>query len=204
MKLIEDVNNKERKHVLKNEYWAAQGVEVLRLPLPVGDYILVTDKVEDVLKRKAARGIEPHKMDFIGTCKVAVDTKMDMTEIEGNITGRAHERFRDECILAQNCGIKLYVLVETNEVKNLEGVAKWQNPRLRRWMRLHELHKQGKAMAYTIPSRPPVNGERLMKAMATMQEKYGVTFVFCTPLEAGQRVIDILTKGESQCLNMNN
>lgn len=195
MKLIEDVANKESKHILKNEYWAAHGVEVLRQPLPVGDYILVTDKVEDVLKRKAARGIEPHKMDFIGACKIAVDTKMDMTEIEGNIVGRAHERFRDECILAQNCGIKLYVLVETNEVKSLEDVAKWQNPRLRRWMRLNALHKQGKAMAYTIPSKPPVNGERLMKAMATMQEKYGVTFVFCPPVQAGQKVIDILEGG---------
>ena len=195
MKLIEDVANKESKHIIKNEYWAAQGVEVLRQPLPVGDYILVTDKVEDVLKRKAARGIEPHKMDFIGSCKVAVDTKMDMTEIEGNITGKAHERFRDECILAQNCGIKLYVLVETNEVKSLEDVAKWQNPRLRRWMRLNALHKQGKALSYTIPSKPPVNGERLMKAMVTMQEKYGVTFEFCTPIEAGAKVIELLTKG---------
>ena len=196
MKLIEDVANKEAKHILKNEYWTDHGVEVLRRPLPVGDYILVTDKVEDVLKRKAARGIEPHKMDFLGTCKVAVDTKMDMTEIEGNIVGKAHERFRDECILAQNCGIKLYVLVENNEgIRCLEDVAKWQNPRLRRWMRLNALHKQGKALSYTIPSKPPVNGERLMKAMATMQEKYGVTFAFCTPLEAGQKVIDILERG---------
>lgn len=197
MKLIEDVNNKESKHALKNEYWAAHGVEVLRLPLPVGDYILVTDKVEDVLKRKAARGIEPHKMDFLGACKVSIDTKMDMTEIEGNVCGKAHERFRDELILAQNCGIKLYVLVETNEVKSLEDVAKWQNPRLHRWMRLNALHKQGKMLSYTIPSRPPVNGERLMKAMITMQEKYGVTFVFCKPTEAGQRVIDILTGKEN-------
>ena len=40
MKLIEDVANKEAKHILKNEYWAGHGVEVLRRPLPVGDYIL--------------------------------------------------------------------------------------------------------------------------------------------------------------------
>ena len=46
MKLIEDVNNKERKHVLKNEYWESHGVEVLRYGLPVGDYILVTDSEE--------------------------------------------------------------------------------------------------------------------------------------------------------------
>ena len=196
MKLIEDVANKESKHIIKNEYWAAQGVEVLRQPLPVGDYILVTDKVEDVLKRKAARGIEPHKMDFIGACKVSVDTKMDMAEIEGNVCGKAHERFRDELILAQNCGIKLYVLVENNVgIRCLEDVAKWQNPRLRRWMRLNTLHKQGKALSYTIPSRPPVNGERLMKAMMTMQEKYGVTFEFCKPIDAGAKVIELLTKG---------
>ena len=198
MKLIEDMANKEGKHVFKNNWWKAHGVEVIRQPLPVGDYILVTDKVEDVLKRKAARGIEPHKMDFLGAVHVSVDTKQSMTEIEGNIVGAAHERFRDECILAQNCGIKLYVLVENEDgIKCLDDVAKWQNPRAKRWYRLKALHEQNKALKIPIPSRPPVNGERLMKAMKTMQEKYGVTFAFCAPHEAGQRVLDILTKGKN-------
>lgn len=197
MKLIEDIAQKQGKHDTKNEYWESHGVEVLRYGLPCGDYILVTDKIEDVLKRKAARGIEPHKMDFLGACKVSVDTKQNMTEIEGNIVGKAHERFRDECILAQNCGIKLYVLVEnTDGIKALDDVQKWQNPRFVKWCKFRQLHQMGKALSVKIPAKPPVTGPRLEKAMRTMQEKYGVTFDFCHPEEAGQRVIELLTKDE--------
>ena len=96
-----------------------------------------------------------------------------------------------------DCGIKLYVLVENmNGIKSLDDVQKWQNPRYIKWCKFNQLHKMGKALSVKIPTRPPVNGDRLHKAMKTMQEKYGVTFDFCKPDEAGQRVLDLLTKDE--------
>ena len=49
--------------------------------MPVGDYIIATDKVADVIHRKAKRNMEVKKMDFLGTYAVAVDTKKDMQEI---------------------------------------------------------------------------------------------------------------------------
>jgi len=197
MKLIEDVNNKVAQHTVKNRYWKENGVEVMRYGLPTGDYVLVNDKIQDVLDRKAKRGIEPKKMDFLGTYTVSVDSKRDMTEIEGNIIGKAHARFRDELILANNNGIKLYVLVEnTDGIKEIRDVFRYTSKRRLRWFKYNKLHQEGRALNVPIPKQPPVSGEQLAKAMLTMELKYGVTFKFCKPEESGKIIIDLLTGNE--------
>lgn len=193
--LIEDKGQKEGQHILKNRYFENNEIEVLRAPLPVGDYIIADDKVSDVIHRKAKRNMEVKKMDFIGTYAVAVDTKKDMQEIIGNICGKSHPRFRDECILAQNNGIKLYVLIENADgVKSVEDVFKWRNPRLERYNRIKYMQSCGKWLNASIPITPPTSGKTLAKSMLTMQLKYGVEFVFCRPEEAGKKIIELLTK----------
>lgn len=193
--LIEDKGQKEGQHILKNRYFENNEIEVLRSPLPVGDYIVADDKVSDVIHRKAKRNMEVKKMDFLGTYTVAVDTKKDMQEIIGNICGKSHPRFRDECILAQNNGIKLYVLIENADgVKSVEDVFKWRNPRLERYNRIKYMQSCGKWLNASIPITPPTSGKTLAKSMLTMQLKYGVEFVFCRPEEAGEKVIELLTK----------
>lgn len=195
MILIEDMGNKVGLHVAKNNYWSSNGVEVLRAPLPVGDYVLVNDKIQDVLDRKTKRGIEPKKMDFLGTYTVCVDTKRDMNEIEGNIIGKAHARFRDELILAQNNGIKLYVLVENRDkINDVRDVFRYTSKRRLNWLKYNKLHQEGRALNIVIPSKPPVSGANLAKSMLTMQERYGVTFLFCKPEESGKKIIDLLTQ----------
>lgn len=196
MTLISDKAQQSGKHVIKERWWANNGIEVLYHPLPVGDYVLVNDKIADVIKRKADRGIETKKMDFVGTYDVVVDTKRDLNEIEGDIIGKSHARFRDECILAQNNGIKLYILVEnTNGIKSIQDVFRYTSTRRLRWLKYNKLHQEGKALNVPIPAKPPVSGEQLAKAMLTMQLKYGCTFLFCTPTQAGEKVIELLTKG---------
>ena len=193
--LIEDKGQKEGQHILKNRYFENNEIEVLRAPLPVGDYIVADDKVSDVIHRKAKRNMEVKKMDFLGTYTVAVDTKKDMQEIIGNICGKSHPRFRDECILAQNNGIKLYVLIENADgVKSVEDVFKWRNPRLERYNRIKYMQSCGKWLNASIPITPPTSGKTLAKSMLTMQLKYGVEFVFCRPEEAGEKVIALLKK----------
>lgn len=193
--IIEDKGQKEGQHILKNRYFENNEIEVLRAPLPVGDYIIATDKVADVIHRKAKRNMEVKKMDFLGTYAVAVDTKKDMQEIMGNICGKSHPRFRDECILAQNNGIKLYVLIENADgVKSVGDVFKWRNPRLERYNRIKYMQSCGKWLNASIPITPPTSGKTLAKSMLTMQLKYGVEFVFCRPEEAGKKIIELLTK----------
>lgn len=198
--LIEDKANKEGKHSFKNQFWEKNGIKVERYALPVGDYILWNDKVSEMISRKLKRGLEPKKMDFLGCYDVCVDTKENIQEIIGNICGKQHARFRDEAILAQNNGIKLYVLIE-----NLDGITciddlfRWHNPRLDIWAadknNVIGTYKNGNPR-YAKKRKYPTatTGVTLAKAMITMELKYGVKFIFCKPNEAGQKVLNTLTK----------
>ena len=197
MLLIEDKGQKEGQHILKNRYLSNNEVEVLRAPLPVGDYVIASEKIMDVIHRKSVRKMEVKKMDFLGTYNVSVDTKKDMQEIVGNICGKAHARFRDECILAQNNGIKLYVLVENTEgVSAIDDVFRWQNPRWHHYNKIAYMHNVGKWLSVPLPKAKPTSGQTLAKAMLTMQLKYGVEFVFCRPENAGAKVIELLGEKE--------
>lgn len=97
-----------------------------------------------------------------------VDTKKDVLELVNNICGKQHERFRKECLLAQKCGIKLIFLIE--EDYTFETLKKWTS------------------------KRTQVKGETLVKAMLTMQEKYGIKFMFCDKKDAGECILKILNK----------
>ena len=182
MLIIEDKGQQAGKHEMKHRWFDWHEVELLQAPLPVGDYVLADDKVLDVIQRKTRRSLELKKMDFLGSYKIAVDTKRDMQEITGNICGKQHPRFRDECILAQNNGIKLYVLIEnTDQITCLSDVVRWKNPRMARYEKIKRMHSIGKWRNVKLPKSTPTSGEILMKAMQTMQEKYGVKFLFCHP-----------------------
>ena len=196
MILISDKAQQKGKHLIKENWWRNNGIEVLYHPLPVGDYIIANDKVMDVINRKAARGIETKKMDFLGTYSVVCDTKKDIQELIGDICGKQHARFRDEAILAQNNGIKLYILVENKDgVNETRDLFKWQNPRMHRYNKILYMHKLGRWSNIPEPKAPPTGGVTLAKACLTMNLKYGVEFEFCTPNEAGKRVIELLEKG---------
>lgn len=193
MMLIEDEGQKVGKHVVKNYYWSSHGITVARYPLPCGDYILANDRVLDVISRKNERNIKLKKMDFVGTYSVAVDTKKDIQELIGDICGKDHARFRDQCILAQNNNIQLHILVQNDDecvnkknniynhtIYDLRDLHKWVNKRLFIW-------KNGKR-AYPNATK----GVTLMKACITMELKYGVKFHFCSTKEAGAKVLEIL------------
>lgn len=104
-----------------------------------------------------------------------------MDEIAKNIgsTSKEHERFRNECILAQKLGTKLIVLVEnTDGIFHISQVAAWKNPR-RKF------------------AESAVDGDRLYKAMVTMQNKYGVRFMFCRPEDSARLIVELLKRGEA-------
>lgn len=192
MTIIEDMAQKEGKHVLKNDYWKEKGIAVKRYPLPVGDYILMDDKVEEVILRKEGRGIPVKKLDFMGAYSVAVDSKYGIEELCTDICGPEHERFRDECMLALANHIRLIILVEneagligkTNKINpyigDIKELHKWINPRLL-------IFSSGK-QKYPRATK----GLTLMKAAMSMTAKYGVEFVFCRPGEAGERIVELL------------
>lgn len=202
MKIAVDKGQQAGKHETKHNWLKQNGHVLFSLPLPVGDYIEITDAVQSVIDR---RGDKLKKMDFTGAYKISVDTKADLQEVVGNIQGKAHNRFRDECILGQQNGIKLYILVEHGgNIKSLEDVKLWSNPRIflyqkkirKEWnipkdtdfeTELAELKSHGAKI-----KRGPTTGEELYKAMVTMQDKYGCEWVFTDKKNCGQRIIELL------------
>ena len=192
MKIAVDKAQKDGKHTVKHSQIENDGHELIFLPLPVGDYILADDTIQEIIKR---RGDKLKKMDLIGATKRSIDTKYGMEEIYGDIIGKSHERFRDECILAKNNGIKLYILVENEFVPirvikreavispyipDLDHLHKYVNPRL--FIMSQGRQKYPKA----------TKGITLKKACITMKEKYGVEFIFCHGRDAGWAVTALL------------
>ena len=148
-----DTRQKAGKHDAKELFFASvSGLKTVRTKAVVGDYCLCPP--------------------------VSVDTKRDVLELAQDIE-HEHERFREECKLAQELGIQLYILVEnTDGIETLGDLGAWRNPR--------------RFVNAKLGKRPPIDGKRLQKACFTMQKRYGVRFLFCTPGEAGARILDLL------------
>lgn len=195
-----DKAQKEGKHELKHNQIISMGHELVFLPLPVGDYVLVDDRVSEVIRR---RGDKLKKMDLLAVSRRSVDTKYGMEEVYGCLIGKgSHERFRDECILAQQAGIELTILVESApEVSCLEDVKRWRNwKQLYAYCRRNHI-KTGQGMMDRIDDyvahggqKPPVSGEQLYKAMRTSAIEHGYRWAFCKPENCGQAIMHLLTR----------
>lgn len=162
MVLYEDTRNQVGKHKNVEDYCRRNGIEIVRQCLSVGDYML--DPVNG---------------------KVSVDTKFSILELSKDIMSSDHRRFRDECIRAQEAGIRLVILIE--EVPKYGKIDLWEIPR---WTSSNQFHRYGEPMTKVDP-------KALRKAMLTMWRKYGVEFEFCTRRQSPARVIKIL-KGDKR------
>lgn len=194
-----DKAQKEGKHDLKHRQLIEMGHELWFLPLPVGDYILVDDAVREVVKR---RGDKLKKMDLLGVTRRSCDSKFGMDEIYGDLIGKQHARFRDECILAQQNGIPLTILIESApEVSCLEDVKRWRNwKQLGAYCRRNKI-KMGEGMLDRIEDyvahggqKPPVSGEQLYKTMVTFATRHGCKWAFCCPHNTGKAIAYLLGK----------
>lgn len=118
--------------------------------------------------------------DYAPIPPVSIDTKENIDEIANNICGgrKEHERFIKECKAAAAAGTKLYILVEnTLGINHLSQVHTWENPR-------------------SVYSPNCVQGPRLQKAMETISERYGVTFLFCRPDESAKIIMELINNGK--------
>ena len=145
-------------------------------------------------------------MDLLGVIKRSVDTKFDISETYSNLIGKSHARFRDECILAQQNGVSLTILIESAPyVKSLDDVKSWIHwGQMRAYCKRNGL-PMGTGMFDAIDEyvshggqKPPVSGAQLHKAMCTMAENYGFNWEFCSKDDAGVRIIDILTRDNAR------
>lgn len=130
----------------------------------------------EVVRSKLAWG------DYCLPPAISVDTKRSIAEMAQNID-QQHERFRREMEGARDAGVKLVVLVENEDgVTDLASLAAWREGD-------GQFSKRKNA-------KRRLEGMRLAKACATMQDRYGVRFEFCAPEDAARRVVEILTEGD--------
>lgn len=146
----------------------ALGVQYFRSKMYVGDY------------------------QSLDNSRLVIDRKKDLQEICGNVC-QQHERFKAELIRAKEQGIKLVILCEHgSDIKSLEDVYFWQNPRRYeiRWKTVN-----GKRVKDVISAKA-VDGNQLYKSLCTIRDRYNVDFVFCQKEETGQKIIEILGGGK--------
>lgn len=111
--------------------------------------------------------------------RVAIDRKQSLAEVAVNV-GQDHARFKRELERAQEYGIHLIFLVEHGgTIHELDDVRNWNNPRLKE----HPL---------------ALTGPRLYKIMLTMQNKYGIEWLFCDKRCTGKRIIELLSAPEQR------
>lgn len=171
MIFVHDTRDQAGKHKNVEEYLLGRGHEIVRTKLYVGDITLLHNQ------------------------SVCIDLKgLGMREVYSNLV-QQHDRFKAEAIRARDAHIKLIILVENDQVKTLDDVINWQNPRVIEYERIALAHIHGKLLQRELPSRPPVSSKRLMNMMRVMSAKYGIEWQFCTKAEAGMRVEQILIGG---------
>ena len=171
--LVEDTRNQSGKHKNIHAFCELNGIRIVRSKIVVGDYALPT------------------------TQETVVDTKYGLAEVYGNLV-QDHERFRRECVLAGELGIRLVVLVEEDGIRALDDVFMWKNPRYERYMFLKRGHEAGRFLGTKLPKQAPIDSARLQTMMETMSQKYGVEWQFCRKSETGLRICEILMGGDGK------
>lgn len=121
--------------------------------------------------------------------RLVIDRKKDLQELCGNVC-QQHERFKAELVRAMINGIKIIILCEHGgDIKDLEDVYFWQNPRRHKviWKTV-----DGKRIK-TVISQKAVDGCQLYKSLCTIRDRYDVEFVFCTKKETGKKIVELLS-----------
>lgn len=197
IKIAYDSAQKAGHHEIKHNWLRNNGCELVKLPLPVGDYIVVTPEVQATIDR---RGERLKKMDLLAATQATIDTKQNLLEVCSNLVGSSHRRFRDEAILAQQNGIKFIVLIEDGtKIKSIDDVEKkWTNPRRWQYCKKYGIPTKGDVEAEIAEfvrhggTDQPTPGPRLAKMMRTMSERYGIQWEFCCKNDTGKRIIELL------------
>lgn len=120
--------------------------------------------------------------------RLIIDRKQNLQELCGNVC-QQHERFKKELVKAMQANIQLIILVEHGpDVKSIEDVYFWQNPRKHevRWRVVN-----GKREKYVVSAKA-VDGNQLYKSLCTIRDRYNVRFEFCEKKDTGRKIIELL------------
>ena len=154
-----------------------------------------TKAKEKIIKDVDKAGVKHFKSKlYVGdymsldNAKLVIDRKQDLQELCGNVC-QQHERFKAELVRALENDIKIVIRCEHgNDVKSLEDVFFWQNPRKHNY---YWTTVNGKRVR-RVASKKAVDGKQLYKSLCTIRDRYNVDFLFCSKEETGRKIIEIL------------
>lgn len=129
------VDTREQKNQFILEYFEKNNIEFKEEKLDVGDYQL------------------NENTSFV------IDRKANIEELIQNVI-HDHARLVREIKRASDSGIHLLFLVQSEEVKSLDDLDAWENPRIK-W------------------SPKATTGQTLKKILNTMIDEYGMQVIFC-------------------------
>lgn len=147
------IDSREKPKAIKNiiAEFDKQKIQHFTSKLPCGDYM------------------------SLDNARFAIDRKQSLLEVCNNVC-QDHKRFVNELKRANEIGIRLVFLIEhSRNIKNLEDILKWTNPRLK-------------------ASPLAVSGERLYKILSTFEKNYNTKFYFCDKANTGKRIIELLNE----------
>lgn len=150
--------------------------------------------IQDILAEFNKQGIKHYTSKlFVGDYmsldnpRLVIDRKQNLHELCGNVC-QQHERFRAEMQRAKENGIKIVFLCEHGRnIKTLDDVLWWTNPR--------ETYREKVKGVWVTEHRKVMQGDTLFKILNTMQNRYGVEFLFCEKKDTGKRIIELLRGG---------
>lgn len=161
------IDSREQKNEHIIAYFDTHKIKYVRSKLYVGDY----QRIDNGL--------------------LCIDKKYGLDEVY-NCVVSGYNRFAAECKRAQDAGIQLIILTESDTVAELSGVKSWLNPRRTKWEKDIEAVKRGKKLRKPVSNIPPVSSERIEKRMRTLSKRYGVKWQFCRKEDTGRRILEIL------------
>jgi ERCC4-type nuclease len=152
--------------------------------------------IQDILTEFNKQGVKHYTSKlFVGDYmsldnpRLVIDRKQNLHELCGNVC-QQHERFRAEMQRAKENGIKIIFLCEHGRnIKALDDVLWWTNPR--------ETYREKVKGVWVTKHRKVMQGDTLFKILNTMQNRYGVEFLFCEKKNTGKRIIELLRGGSN-------
>ena len=153
--ILTDSRQRVESHIIKE--FDKQGILHIQTKLDSADYM--------ALRYDEEKG-------FYKDYSILIDTKKDLLEICGNLTGTSeHQRLIREVDLGHELGAKEFIfLIGENNIKNADDIKKWKSPHTK------------------------VKGETLLKVLKTFKEHHDCKFIFVSKKDMGKRIIELLKK----------
>ena len=121
---------------------------------------------------------------------VCIIAKNGLQKVIKELT-RNRSRFISKCKKNRDAGKRTVFLIQEEEIVDILDVENWLNPDFVSWCKKICKQKEKNRCSKWF-EQPPLNGERLLRAMLSITDRYGVEWNFCSKNEIGIAIKRVL------------